>query len=43
MARLRLLEAIAVQQRNNPSNPELPALRHCLKQLVERLDIPYLP
>ena len=43
VARLRLQEAIAVHERNNPSTPDLPILRQSLKELVERLNVPLLP
>ena len=43
VARLRLQEAIAVHERNDPSNPELPTMRLTLRELVERLNAPTLP
>jgi hypothetical protein len=38
VARLRLQEAVAVHERSNPSNPELPVLRQSLKELIDRLN-----
>jgi hypothetical protein len=43
VARLRLEEAVAILERNNPGSSDLPALRQCLKELVERLNVPFLP
>jgi len=38
VARLRLQEAVAVHERSNPSNTELPVLRQSLKELIDRLN-----
>ncbi len=43
VARLRLEDAIAVHERTNPSSTELPALRQCLKELLQQLSVPFLP
>jgi hypothetical protein len=43
VARLRLEEAVAALERNNPASSDLPALRQCLKELVERFNVPFLP
>jgi hypothetical protein len=43
IARLRLQEAIIVLERSNPSSAELATMRSALKELVERLNFPFLP